>query len=987
MNIKINTICFIILLFLLIGTASAEEMDNETLQQTIKQPEDEICQISPESQDEVMAGCENMEKLEASLSNEKIEAGNSKKAYASPITDSKLKVNIKAPDVKMHYKDGSKLTVTVKDELKKAVKKSKVKITIDGKTYTKTTDSKGKASINLNLKSGKYTVTTTFDETKNYHKNSVKSTVTIKSTIKAGDFSKYYKNKASYSATFYDKKGKLLKNTNIKFKLSSKSHSVKTNKKGKGKLAIDLKPGTYSISSINSKTSETITKKITIRTILETGDLTMDEKDGSKFTVKVLNSNGKVSPNKKVTLKVNGKTYTPKSDSKGIAAQTIDLPAGKYSITTEYEGLVHTNHITVNAVMKTASFSHITMIPDYVNVTVPYAFHNSAYTLKTGNDGIIKLPKKDVFAIHISETKHYLFSTAPQPGIDANVICYKTYLVPFDGSSLKSDYNKANLKGDGVLISKANDYTQIEFRSTTQCDADLFGLTMDKHRDDIEIITYLQNDLIKARILFFTGSYDEVGLRSNLGKLYEKNAYEINYNNYDQLTMNNAESIMFTNTGKSVIYDDSRNSIMPSISREDIKTKLIVNGIEELEKSESISYGRSDLYNVIRGFEVLQSYAIINDKVTYATLDKWLKVNSGYLSRIGIMNIYGMFLAGLETAWLADEIADNYAKEFNVKWDRKRTTTILGGINFDDTYLHILNADMGMNVAGNNQNSAMFRLMNSFYLPNIESYVLNPVAERYSNNLTNSLDSLYESVENNKFSIAQIGEMFYILCEDGSNATIVINSTSGISNAIIIDDDFAYKGSLVPTSCDCCSVGTTPVDIISGIGNTYAKIKRSSGNIIDNIMNKIHPLTVAGYMVSNLVTGIAGKIVTGSLTLGLASTIGTMMGIDGAGNYIKNKFVDKKDWHWAYEHVAFTRDGYMQGKKFFNIPKDDGTYDYVEVTINPDGSLNRNDALYVGDGYTKKLSKSETYQYFTEEKWTACNIPRKYQIYEVPYPL
>ena len=346
-----------------------------------------------------------------------------------------------------------------------------------------------------------------------------------------------------------------------------------------------------------------------------------------------------------------------------------------------------------------------------------------------------------------------------------------------------------------------------------------------------------------------------------------------------------------------------------------------------------------------------------------------------------------MFLAGLETAWLADEIADNYAKEFNVKWNRERTTTILGGINFDDTYLHILNADMGMNVAGNGQNSAMFRLMNSFYLPNIESYVLNPVAERYSNNLTNSLDSLNESVENNKFSIAQIGEMFYILCEDGSNATIVINSTSGISNAIIIDDDFAYKGSLVPTACDCCSVGTTPVDIIDGIRNTYTKIKQSGGNIIDNIMNKIHPLTVAGYMVSNLVTGIAGKIITGSLTLGLASTIGTMMGIHGAGNYIKNKFVDKKDWHWAYEHVAFTRDGYMQGKKFFNIPKNDGTYDFVEVTINPDGSLNRNDALYVGDGYTKKLSKSETYQYFTEEKWTACNIPRKYQIYEVPYPL
>ena len=987
MNIKINTICFIFLLFLLIGVASAAEMDNETLQQTIKQPEDKICQIASDSPDELLASPQNMEKLESSVDKEKLEAGKSKKAYASLITDSKLKVNINAPDVKMHYKDGSKLTVTVKDELKNAVKKSKVKITIDGKTYTKTTDSNGKASINLNLKSGKYAVTTTFDETKNYHKKSVKSTVTIKSTIKCDDMTKYYKNKASYYSKFYDKKGRLLKGTSIKFKLNSKSYTVKTDKKGVGKLAIDLKPGKYSISSMNSKTSETITKSITVKTLLETKDLTMNESDGSKFSVKVLNSKGKVSPNKKVTLKVNGKTYTPKSNSQGIASQTIDLPAGKYTITTEYEGLMNTNHITVNKGIKRVPFSHITMVPDHVNVTVPYAFHNSAYTQKTGPNGIIKLPKNDVFAIHISESKYYLFSTTPQPNIASNILGYESYLVPFDGSDIKSDYNKDNLKGDGVLISKANGYTEIEFRSTTQCDADLFGLTMDKHKEDIEIITYIQNDLIKARIQFFTGSYDEVGLRSNLGKLYEKNAYEINYNSYDQLTMNNTESIRFTNTGKSVIYDDSRNSIMPSISREDIKTKLIVNGIEELEKSESISYGRSDLYNVIRGFEVLQSYAIINEKVTYSTMDKWLKVNSGYISRIGIMNIYGMFLAGLETAWLADEIADNYAKEFNVKWNRERTTTILGGINFDDTYLHILNADMGMNVAGNGQNSAMFRLMNSFYLPNIESYVLNPVAERYSNNLTNSLDSLNESVENNKFSIAQIGEMFYILCEDGSNATIVINSTSGISNAIIIDDDFAYKGSLVPTACDCCSVGTTPVDIIDGIRNTYTKIKQSGGNIIDNIMNKIHPLTVAGYMVSNLVTGIAGKIITGSLTLGLASTIGTMMGIHGAGNYIKNKFVDKKDWHWAYEHVAFTRDGYMQGKKFFNIPKDDGTYDFVEVTINPDGSLNRNDALYVGAGYTKKLSKSETYQYFTEEKWTACNIPRKYQIYEVPYPL
>ena len=982
MNIKINTICFIFLLFLLVGVASAAEMDNETLKQTIEQPDDELCRIAPDNQGELRANSRNIENLEASVNKEKLEA--SKKAYSAIITDSKMKLKINAPDVKMHYKDGSKFSVTLKNELNKVMKKSKVKITIDGKTYTKTTDSKGKASINLNLKSGKYTVTTTFDETKNYHKKSVKSTVTIKSTIKASDFSKYYKNKASYSATFYDKKGKLLKNTNVKFKVNGKSHSVKTSKKGKGKLAIDLKPGTYSISSINSKTSETITKKITIRTILETADLTMDEKDGSKFTVKVLNSNGKVSPNKKVTLKVNGKTYTPKSDSKGIAAQTIDLPAGKYSITTEYEGLVHTNHITVNAVMKTASFSHITMIPDYVNVTVPYAFHNSAYTIKTGNDGIIKLPKKDVFAIHISETKHYLFSTAPQPGIDANVIGYKTYLVPFDGSGLKSDYNRANLKGDGVLISKANDHTQIEFRSTTQCDADLFGLTMDKHRDDIEIITYLQNDLIKARIMLFTGSYDEIGLRSNLGKLYEKNTYEINYNNYDQLTGNNAKSIKFTNTGESVILDDSRNSIMPSISREDIKTKLIVNGIEELEKSESISYGRSDLYNVIRGFEVLQSYALINEKVTYSTMDKWLKVNSGYLSRIGIMNVYGMFLAGLETAWLADEVADQYSKEFNVKWNRERTTTIMGGINLEDTYLHILNADMGMRTSGSDENSTLFRTMNSIYLPNIEEYVIDPIAKQFSGNSTNSLDELLISLENRKFSIVQIEDIFYVLSEDGRNSTIMINSTSGIANVLLLDNGFAYKGSAVATAQDCCSICSLPTKIIDGIQHTIDTFFSNGKGIADFIKNKANVLSFLAYKTLIITSGLAGGITVNALTV-TAGILAPMIGIHDMANYAKNKlFEDKNDWYYAYDYVPLSRDSPLQGKKIFNIPKNDGTNDYIEVGIKQDGSLNREDAYYFTKGKCTKLSKSETYNYFTEEKWTGCSIPRKYQKYPAP---
>lgn len=73
----------------------------------------------------------------------------------------------------------------------------------------------------------------------------------------------------------------------------------------------------------------------------------------------------------------------------------------------------------------------------------------------------------------------------------------------------------------------------------------------------------------------------------------------------------------------------------------------------------------------------------------------------------------------------------------------------------------------------------------------------------------------------------------------------------------------------------------------------------------------------------------------------------------------------------------------MQKKKFYNLPKDDGTYDYIEVGINDDGSLNRNDVLYISNGKVEKISKTESYKYFTEETWTPYTVPSKYQKFKV----
>ena len=968
MNIKINTIGFIFLLFLLIGVASAADMDNETLQKTIEQPNNEICQASLEGQDCLEASIASEETLGTSNTDES--------KITTPLKQvpkvNKIKVSIKSSDVKMHYKDGSKFSITLKNQKKQVMKNAKVKITINGKTYTKTTNSKGKASLNLNLKSGKYTVVTTFEGTKTYAKKSVTNTVTIKSTIKCSDFSKYYTNNAAYYSTFYDKTGKSLKKASMKFKINGQSHCVKTDEKGVGKLAINLKPGKYSISSINSKTSETITKTITIKSILETKDLTMNETDGSKFNIKILNGYGKASSNKKVTLKVNGKTYTPISNSNGIASQAINLPAGKYTVTTEYKGLKNTNQITVKKVtvenpVKKSEFVHTTIIPNYVNVTIPYAFHNSAYTLKVGANGTVKMPKIEVFTIEIGSNIIHL-ATGKTSVEDVMTMEEKSYFLPFKGYGIIACANKDNLKGKGLVITRTPTYTQIDYRDTTDDNIELFGFYADKGAGNSETFTYLKNDKVMAKVNVQTHYYDETGVRYSIGKLYQRENADFNY---CEITNHVTDPIIFTNTGNPVTYSYYTNFISGYPTREDIITKFTIDGHEELEKLEEISYGRADKYRMALGFEVLQSYSIIHQKITKNIMENWTNKNSAYLSRFGVMNVYGMHIASLETAWLADEIADIYAKEFNVKWNRENSATILGGINLEDTYLHILNADMGMKITGKSQNTELFRFINSLNLPNVEDYVLEPVADRFWNSTSNSLDNILTSISKNNYSIVQMGEMLYLFGENDS--AIVLNTTSGLSSVILENSNSVYKGSKIHTSEDCCSVGIMPKDIIRGIRDIL-KIASPGAYLISNHFKEIHPLSILAYKGLSF---ILGK----TLTEASASLFGLATGIvllqDGAVKY-RDAMISEKDWHDVMDTFTITRPGYLQSKKVYNIPNENGGTDYLEVKINGDLTLDRDNAVYISNGQTRKLTKEETYQYFCEDYWTPFSMPAKY---------
>ena len=946
MNRKINTICFIFMLLFFVGAVSAANSDNETILTTQQpDPNQDSCKLSVENTEENLGACETAAVKE--------------------------KVSLNAPNLKMYYKDGSKFTAKLKDKNKNPITKAKISFTVNGKTYEKETDKNGMASLDINLLSKNYTILTNFDGNGKYYGKSVKSTIEVKSTIKCSDLTKYYTNSADYSATFYNQKGNVLKNTNINFKVNGKTYSVKTNSKGLAKLPIRLLPGKYTMYSINPLTTERVSKSVNVKSLIETNDLTLTEKVWGKFNVKVLDANGKASANKTVLITINKKTYSKVSNKNGIATLNIELKAGNYTVTTKYNGLTNKNKLTINRYVKQSEFVHTTLIPSYVNVTANYVY-KSAYSLKTGANGIIKMPKVELLTIEIGKNI-YRFSTAKLEGIDSKTIVSGYYLVPFDNTTIKSDSDKRKLKGDGIIISKTSEYIQIDYQSKTKCNTTVFGFYASKGSGSSETLTYMENDKITAKINFQTQSYEEIGLRYSISKFYGKSVYDFNQKSYDEMTNHEAEYIKFTNTGESVTFSYFGNYIVGHPSKECIITKFAINGIEELEKTENISYGLSKKYRNSMGFEALQAYTIINEKITGDILKNWVSKSSNYLNRFGVMNVYGMHLASLETAWLADAFADKYSKEFDVNWKRDKTLTILGGINLEDTYLHILNADMGMKVTGSEKNAVLFRLINSINLPILEDYSLLNVANRFKDNTVNSLDNVLSAIQNNEFSFVQLGKMIYVFSENDAKSAIILNTTSGIANVILNHGNTTYKGSLISTSKDCCSVGMTPKDIIKGIESTLDLFSIGADSL-SAVLDNLHPFSIITYLGVKL---ILGKTLQGasSACLGLFSFMTVMQ---TGGTIYRDKIADESEWYKTMDAITFTRPGYLQGKKIYNIPNGKGGYDYVEVKINDDLTLDRDTALYISDGKTKQLTKAETYKYFSEDYWTPLSVPAKY---------
>ena len=267
-------------------------------------------------------------------------------------------------------------------------------------------------SASLSSSASKGTVLTSSNNVNVSTSNS--AVIDVSKTITSKDVTKYYKGSTKYTATFLDKSGNPLSNTNVKITVDKTTYTKKTNAKGVASLEINRKPGLYKVVSENPVTGYKLTNTFKVLSTITASDVTKIYSDGRKFYATFLNSNGKALANKNIKFKIDGKTFTKQTNSKGVASLTMyNLKKGTYKmISYNVDGLTKTNTVKVitytTSKLTTSAYTFLKSDSKTIKVTlnnglgyapgagkiIKFTVNGKSYTAKTNSKGVasLKLP-------------------------------------------------------------------------------------------------------------------------------------------------------------------------------------------------------------------------------------------------------------------------------------------------------------------------------------------------------------------------------------------------------------------------------------------------------------------------------------------------------------------------------------------------------------------------------------------------------------------
>ena len=251
-----------------------------------------------------------------------------------PVTVSNGNIVIDVPYVSIQQGDSGNITATVVDEFGNKINGAVVqfnRLNSAGRATPMGTAvvANGVATLNyavpVSLEGGNHTITAVVSGVENYNDANTASTLEViqKPLLTGGkNYSVYYGNTVKYKVRALDVDGKPVSGQYVYFKLSNgKSKKVKTTTNGYATYSIKLKAGTYTIKATFD--GYTTSNKIVFKPTLTAKNISKKKAKTTKFTVKLVNKNGKILKNKKITFKMKNKKYTAKTNNKGIATLSL----------------------------------------------------------------------------------------------------------------------------------------------------------------------------------------------------------------------------------------------------------------------------------------------------------------------------------------------------------------------------------------------------------------------------------------------------------------------------------------------------------------------------------------------------------------------------------------------------------------------------------------------------------------------------------------
>ena len=257
-----------------------------------------------------------------------------------------IKATVSGENITKIFRNGTQYYATFTDTSGKTLaENTAVEFNINGVFYKRYVNENGTACMNINLNPGMYIITATNPNSTEMYTNVV---TVLPSIVENYNLTKYYRNASQYSIRILDDEGNPVgEGVKVTFNINGVFYDRYSNASGHVNMNINLEPGEYIITAEYNGLRASNTIKVL--SVLETHDLSMKYKDGSKFEAKVLDGQGNANPGVNVTFNINGVFYERTTDDEGIARLSINLMAGEYIITSTYNGLNAANKVTISS--------------------------------------------------------------------------------------------------------------------------------------------------------------------------------------------------------------------------------------------------------------------------------------------------------------------------------------------------------------------------------------------------------------------------------------------------------------------------------------------------------------------------------------------------------------------------------------------------------------------------------------------------------------